>query len=385
MKNPKHYDIIIAGAGLVGLTLALSLKNSGYTIGLISEKTITYNNNFNINPININDKRSLALNYKTIHFFKKLNLWSTLEPYSTPIEKIHISEKGCFGNTVLSGETAFGAVIPIDCLYTILLDTLSDPNNNSITLLHPFKITDIQFDNNVWHINHDIQTTLLLACDGDKSFIREHLKLETDKKDYHQTAMVSTVKISKPHHNIAYERFTEQGVLAMMPLQHNRAGVIWTVDNAHVNLINNNFLAMTQFSIGYRLGKLSDPGNIQTYPLQYVFAKTQTLEKFILLGNAAHVLHPVAAQGFNLSIRDIIELSNILLNTNLNINTTNIPELYYQACHAHQEEIATLTNRLLTLFKSQRFLWPALRAKGLLLFDSLDFAKHWLSQKGMGI
>lgn len=381
------FDITIVGGGLVGSTLAISLKNSGFKIALVEAFTPSTHQQ------SLEDMRSIALNYQSREIFKKLAVWEELEKFATPIRKIHVSEKGTFGRTVLDAKElpadlqtdSFGSVIPIPYLYNTLQSQLEKLNN--IERLQPAKLNNLIQHKDYWEceINQKkYTTTLLIAADGDKSFIRDFLKLPTDKTDYNQTAIVSTLLASKDHNNTAYERFTGLGILALLPLQNNRMACIWTCENNLVDKIKHHFLAITQEYIGHRLGILSHPATIQTYPIYELIAQTQTLPQFILLGNSAHVLHPVAAQGLNLSLRDVDVLANILLSTK-NLTDPAIQENYIQLRQSDQDNTAKFTNRIIKLFKSQTFPLPFLRATGLCVFDLMTPLKNKFCEKAMGL
>lgn len=379
MKN--KFDIIIVGGGLVGTTLALSLKSAGFNIALVEAFIPPQHQQA------VSDMRSLALNFKSREIFKNLDIWPELEQYSTPIKKIHVSEKSRFGKTLLESpeESSFGSVIPIPYLYNTLQKNLETLKN--ITVLRPAKLTGLISHENHWELEinqENYKTGFLIACDGEKSFIRDYLKIPVTKTDLNQTALVTTLFASESHKNTAYERFTDLGILALLPLQNNRMAAIWTVENSQADSIKNNFLKITQESIGYRLGKLSDLATIQTYPIYELMAEKQVLNRFILLGNSAHVLHPVAAQGLNLSLRDVEVLAKILLNT-ADLSGPTIQQNYLQARLTDQKKTIKLTNNILKIFDSHKSYLSILRSKGLFLLDLIPPLKNQFSQTMMGL
>lgn len=374
------FDITIVGGGLVGTTLAIKLKNSGFNIALVEAFEPPQHQQA------AEDMRSIALNYHSREIFKGLNIWPEMESYATPIKKIHISEKGSFGHTLLDAEQAevesFGSVVPIIYLYNLL-----QKNIDNITLLRPAKLSHLTQHPNHWELEINqkkVTTKFLIAADGDKSFIREQLKLPTEKTDFQQTAIVSTLLASNDHNNTAYERFTKLGILALLPLQKNRVACIWTCDNDKSEEIKNNFVDITQEYIGHRLGKLSAPGNIQSYPIYELISQIQTLPRFILLGNSAHVLHPVAAQGFNLSLRDAEVLADIILKSK-DLSDPDIQKNYINSRKSDQDNTTKMTNRIIKLFKPQQFPLPRLRATGLFVFNFITPLKNKFCKRAMGI
>lgn len=384
-KNEKmDFDILIVGGGLVGTTLAISLKKADFNIGLVEAFIPPQHQQAT------EDMRSIALNYQSRKIFQQLDIWPDIETVATPIKKIHISEKGAFGHTLLDAadlspdlETdSFGSVVPIPHLYNNLQNHLKN-----IELLRPAKLSNLIRHADYWEceINHKIYNTkFLIAADGDKSFIREFLKLPTAKTDFHQTAIVTTLLASKPHHNTAYERFSDLGVLALLPLQNNRVACIWTCDNDNVETVKNDLVNLTQESIGHRLGILSHPANIQTYPIYEITAQTQTLPRFILLGNSAHVLHPVAAQGLNLSLRDVECLAKILLDTE-DLADPSIESRYESSRKSDQDTTLKITNGIVKLFRSKIFPMKHLRSTGLFVFNLIRPLKNKFCEKAMGL
>jgi len=378
------FDILIVGGGLVGTTLAIALKNSHFKIGLVEAFVPPEHSQAT------QDMRSIALNYQSRKIFEKLAIWPDIEKFSTSIKKIHISEKGTFGHALLDAtdlssdlETeSFGSVVPIPYLYNSLQKHLEN-----IELLRPAKLSNLIQHQDYWECainNKTYKTKFLIAADGDKSFIREFLKLPTEKMDFHQTAIVTTLLASKPHNNTAYERFTGLGILALLPLQHNRLACIWTCDNSNIANIKSNVVKITQDAIGHRLGLLSDPGNIQTYPIHEITAKMQTLPRFILLGNSAHVLHPVAAQGLNLSLRDVEGLAKILLDTQ-DLSDPNIEIRYETSRKTDQNTTLKITNGIVKLFSSKIFPMKHLRSTGLFVFNLITPLKNKFCEKTMGL
>lgn len=397
----KSYDIVIVGGGLVGTTLAISLQYSPWRVALIEAYLPKQHQQAT------EDMRSLALTDTSQKILDTLQIWQNIAALATPIKKIHVSEAKRFGKTVLDSQELglrdFGYVIPIPYLYQALQKELErtdmpgdDKKNNThrIELIRPATVKLIERKDNFWELDvhsdigaqsiiEKIQTTLVIAADGDRSFIRESLYLPIEKTDYHQTAIVTTALTSLGHNNTAYERFTSKGVLATLPLQKNRVAVIWTVPDEQAENIKNNLLAETQSAMGYRLGKFSDLGNIQTYPLKEIQAETQTLPGLFLLGNAAHVLHPIAAQGLNLSLRDAVILGS-LLQKKSDLNNPEISKIYLDTRKADQEQTEQFTDRLVKLFTPQFLPISILRSLGLLAFDLFPSAKRKFCLKRMG-
>jgi 2-octaprenyl-6-methoxyphenol hydroxylase len=385
MTKTVSFDITIVGGGLVGTLLAIALKDSPWRIALIEAYVPAQHSQA------AEDMRSIALSENSCRLLEKYHLWQDIQNFATPIEKIHVSEQKRFGKTVLDAKELelppFAHVVPIPCLYQALQKKLAAVKN--MTIMRPACLTDIQ-KNAVppflWDLevnNQKISTQLLIAADGERSFIRDTLKLPVEKTEYHQTAVVTTARISRPHENMAYERFTPLGVLALLPLQDQRVAVIWTVGDDNKEKISQHILLETQTAIGYRLGKFSQFGRIQHHSLKELHTDIQTQPGLFLIGNAAHVLHPVAAQGFNLSVRDVSALIELLLSTS-DLNDPYLSENYMKMRRKDQQDTENFTDKLVKLFTPQFLPVSLMRSLGLLAFDLIPPAKRMFCLKRMG-
>ena len=391
-------DIVIAGGGLIGCCLALALQHCGLKIILIDQKA-SQDKSFSFS-----DMRSLALSYTSQLFLTEIGIWKNIQPFATPIEKIYISEEKKFGKTHLDakkiGVENFGQVVPLVYLLESLQTALGECKKN-LTLLQGVKITEINYNQInsselYWTVKTDhssqavINTDLVLAADGEHSFIREYLNIGSEKIDYHQTAIVSSMSVSISHNNTAYERFmSDSSVLAVLPRKNNQVGIIWTTDNKNTDTFKHYFLEKTQAAMGYKLGKFSLTGDIQTYLLKYLQAQQQTLPGLFLLGNAAHVLHPVAAQGFNLGLKDVSVLVNLIKkNTAEKFSPDfliNLSKDYLVLRQKDQISHQRFTHYLIKLFMPRNKLLSCLRSSGLLAFDFMPPLKRTFCLKRMGL
>lgn len=318
-----HYDLIIIGGGLVGRSLACALRQTSLNIALIDASEQE-------RP----DPRLIALNYGSFCFLDSLGIWSQLEQHSAPIHEVHISHRGRFGATRLTANKiqlpSLGYVVRAEKINQALGETLlSQHSPNRYTELRPAKVKAIELleKNTAVTIERQGQTnrvtgSLILAADGTDSTIRKLLNFETKTVDYQQSAIVTTSTLCRPHQNIAYERFLEDGALAMLPLQSGNAdqstcATIWTANTktiaslAHLN--ENEFLQTLQTHFGYRLGRLKSSSERHVFPLQFIHVKNPIKGNVILIGNAAHTIHPIAAQGLNLALYEIAHLTQALL------------------------------------------------------------------------
>jgi len=319
-----HYDLIIIGGGFVGKSLACALKPAPLKIALIDAS-----------PQEQPDPRLIALNYGSVRFLESLGLWQHLASRSTPINEVHVSHRGRFGATRLSAQNAqlatLGAVLRATHLNQALDETLGTAKHQGhFTELRPARVKAVVTNEKTVSLTVEacgqessITGTLIIAADGTHSTIRQLLNFATQTVDYGQSALVTTTCLGRAHENRAYERFLEEGALAMLPLkdeEENSAqlcATIWTANTATIAALQaldeQAFLQALQTQFGYRLGRLSRITQRHVFPLQFIRVKTPLQGQVLLVGNAAHTLHPIAAQGLNLALHEIALLSKLLL------------------------------------------------------------------------
>jgi 2-octaprenyl-6-methoxyphenol hydroxylase len=305
-----HYDLIIVGGGLVGSGLALALKNSGLAIALIDARLPT-----------ATDPRLFALSAGSCAFLSNLGVWSALSPHAAPIHQVHVSHRGHFGATRLNREEAglaeLGNVVPAAQIEQVLYQAVAEAPH--VTLYQPARLIDIK--QTAEEATLTIQTEagekkliapIVLAADGTESTVRTQLGIGTTIFDYNQSAIVTRTQLKRPHQQIAYERFTEEGAIAMLPLINQECATIWSGQSdkmsALLALDDITFTQKLQDTFGYRLGAFLGNSKRHHFPLRMVRAEKAVHGCVMLLGNAAHTLHPIAAQGFNLAVYEVAAL-----------------------------------------------------------------------------
>jgi len=384
----QDYDLIIVGGGMVGASLAYALKNSRLKIALIEA--------FEFNTVQqvSYDDRGIALSYGSQIIFEAMGLWSQLSPYATAISDIHISDRGHFGVSRLSAKAenvpALGQVITAKSMGLILNKALSEQEN--IDIYCPASV--ISLNQSADHIelvlkdNTHLTAKLIVAADGAQSTIRHCLNLGALEHDYQQTAITANISTERPHQAQAFERFTEHGPIALLPMSDNRCSLVWTVKSGDevdiLALSEQDFLAKLQTEFGYRLGKFTQVGQRNSYPLKLIQADQPVQHRTILIGNAAHSLHPIAGQGFNLGLRDVAELAD-RLNATEDCGDSKLLHDYQYARQVDHDNVINSTGNLVDLFSNNNPLLGHLRGAGLALVDILPPAKHWLAQQSMGL
>ena len=399
MTQPKHdYDIIIVGGGLVGASLAKALAHLPLHIAIIEAKPLQDDQNHNADP------RAIALAYGSTKILSAIGVWPDLIQYSTAINTIHVSDQGHFGSTVINAHeeqvSALGHVISINKLNHVLHKHIKQHNN--IDLFQPATVTDFsagagpeEQQKIMIHINekqHTLHTKLLIAADGSDSFIRKHSNIKFKEKPYDQRAILTLVALPKSHQNIAYERFTQNGSIALLPQPGFFSSLVWATHPKEaarlLELTDDEFLGELQTEFGYRLGRFRSIAKRYTFPLKLTRAAQSIKPGIILLGNAAQTMHPVAAQGFNLSLRNVALLVDLIDKAHSEgkpINDLGVLCQYEQQCQNNQNATIGLTQLLTRLFGNTRFPAQPLRDIGLVLLDILPLPKHQFAKKCMGI
>lgn len=391
----SDYDILIIGGGLVGASLACALGGQALRVGLIEARPLT------IGAPAHYDERSIALSYGSRLIFDALGLWPRLAPQATPIHRIHISNRGHFGATRLNardeGVEALGYVTPARVIGTVLAERLAQFAN--IELLCPAQLTQLTLAEDAATVDvmmdgssQQLRARLIVAADGANSAVRESLGIQTRHWGYDQTAVIANITPEKFHEHTAYERFTDSGPLAMLPLQAQRCGVVWTVRSGDADAVmaldDAQFLARLQARFGQRLGRLLTVGARQAYPLTLVRARASVRARLALIGNAAHSLHPVAGQGFNLGLRDVAALADTIMDAQrggIDIGDRAILQAYADARGRDQRGVIAFTDGLARIFANPLAPVALARNLGLIAVDLLPAGKHFLTRRTMGL
>jgi 2-octaprenyl-6-methoxyphenol hydroxylase len=396
MTDPVIYDIVIIGGGLVGASLASALRATSLRIALIEAAPW-----FTERCPPSYDDRVLVLSYSSQRIFSGIGIWEQIAPVATPIKQIHVSDQGHFGFTRLNsqpdlGTTAFGYVVTARHLGQVLQTTL---NASPIEIWAPAQVIQTQYDQQLIAVQvkqdeqiQTLTTSLLVVADGGRSPVRQQLGITSHEFDYQQTAIIANVTPSIPHQQIAYERFTASGPLAMLPLLDNHCSLVWTRTPEQAKTMmawnNSTFLAALQQEFGWRLGQFQHVGQRHAYPLRLVRAQPLTRSRAVVIGNAAHTLHPVAGQGFNLGLRDVASLAETVVNSWRNhedIGSAATLQRYVAWQQPDHQGIINLTDQLIKVFANTLPPLVIMRNLGLLMIDSLPPARKQFVRQMAGM
>jgi ubiquinone biosynthesis UbiH/UbiF/VisC/COQ6 family hydroxylase len=377
-----HFDIAIVGGGMVGGALAASLKNTERRVALIDSSPVNFSE----------DARLIALNETSVAFFKRLDLWSSLEPYATSIKSIHVSHRGHFAITRIHGEDfnipALGYVVPAKYINSAIYSTLANATNITLirpATLHAFSQSDegVSLTLNQVLTTQSLRADVMIGADGSFSTVRDILNIPVEKIDYQQSALVTSTLLQRNHHNMAYERFVKEGAIAMLPLPGHRAATIWTASNEAikelVNLSDDAFLKTLQHHFGYRLGRFLSIENRVAYPLQLLRAKQLIKENVLLIGNAAHTFHPIASQGLNLALYEVAHLMTFFLSS-----TEKLTFRTFQIDRAQEQFSKRLSHHLTWIFSADHFILNVARQIGMIGLDILPGLKKQFALRAMG-
>jgi 2-octaprenyl-6-methoxyphenol hydroxylase len=377
-----HYDCIIIGGGLVGAGLALTMQSCGLCLALVDAKLPS-----------ANDPRLFALNYSSCQFLSNLGLSSPLENLSSTIDQVHVSSKGRFGSVRLRKEEAalsfLGKVIPARHLEEMLNSKLA--NASGIDIYRPATLTSLKQTESQALITlqdgRELSCQTLIGADGTYSTVRDLANIKITTTDYEQSALVTRTTLHRSHQQIAYERFTANGAIAMLPLPTNQCATIWSGSTASIQalaaLTEIDFVNALQQAFGYRLGKFKAIAERHTFPLKQIQAETNHRQHVLLVGNAAHTLHPIAAQGFNLAVYEIAVLAEHITNHPNEISAQALAQALKQS--SKQQSVSlTVSHYLADLFNEQAP-WSSLAIQfGMAGLDNLSLVKKKFIERMTG-
>ena len=384
MSEP--YDIAIVGGGMVGASLAVALEGLGVRTALIEAvpHDAAAQPSF--------DERTTALSNGSRCILKTLGVWQEVADTATRIAKIHVSDQGHFGFARIDaaelGRDALGYVLPNRALGAALWSRLS--RRPDLDVFCPARVATLEIAEDAVELalaSHRIlRARLVVAADGIDSAVRAAFGVGVETRDYGQTAIITTVLPGKFHEHVAYERFTAGGPLALLPIADGRCTLVLTLHpaaaEAAMSWSDEQFLCEVQARFGWRLGRLLKVGRRRAYPLALSRAERSSRGRCIVVGNAAQALHPVAGMGFNLGLRDVASLAELIAERSGELDT--VAGVYDAWRAADRREVIAFTDGLVRVFASPWGPVRGLRNLGLLAFDLLPPAKAALSALSTG-
>lgn len=390
------YDILIIGGGMVGASLALALAPSGLRVGVI--EAVPYGGARQPSY----DDRTLALAEGSQRIFATLGVWDRIAAGgATPIRRIHISDRGHFGFARLdaaeAGVEALGYVVENRALGAALLEALAGCGHAS--LITPAVMRAIAFETERVSVTVEqdgatrvLTARLVVAADGGDSSVREAAGIRVRRHAYGQTAVVTNISTELPHDGSAFERFTSSGPLALLPMSEGRCAVVWSLPPAEADRVmaldEPAFLAGLNAAFGDRLGAFVRAGRRHAYPLALTRVAEHVRPRLALIGNAAHTLHPVAGQGFNLGLRDVATLAQVLTEAvQAGADPGELTVLRRYADWRRRDNLAVsgFTDGLVRLFSNRSAPLAVARNLGLIAVDLVAPLKRALLRRSMGL
>ncbi|MGQ4276907.1 2-octaprenyl-6-methoxyphenyl hydroxylase [Pseudidiomarina sp. E22-M8] len=393
MDADKLTSIIIAGGGLVGSLTALLLARRRPDLSIVIVEPNA------AGPVP--DKRTIALAAATVELLQQQGIWSSLAAASEAIKHIHVSDRGYLGVTRLHAEdegvAALGQVVPAATLNRALYQQLGELPN--VTWRAGTRVVAIEQQIASAAVTlasmaetaaetEQLNCQLLIGADGQRSFVREALGIGMQVTDYKQVGIIATLQLAEPLAGWAYERFTDTGPLALLPLPNQQASLVWSVAesdaSATLALTDEQFLSALQAAFGYRAGRFVGIGERLQFPLQLHLAERSFAHRAVIIGNASHTLHPIAGQGFNLGVRDAISLSDQLARADDPGAYATLAD-YWQQRKDDYQQIIGLTDLLVRGFSNHHWPMTQLRNLALLGLDAVPPLRNRFARQTMGL
>ena len=385
-------DIAIVGAGLVGLSAAIAFAQQGKRVALVDAKkpVITLKKAW--------DERVYALTPETESWLTSIGVWAHVDVNRVnPINAMHIFDYAMKSPLSLQNEDAnlpkLGVIIENQNLMHALWQQLKtlEAENEFVAIINGAACQSLQNTQNNIELglanNQQIRAKLIVAADGVESWVRNQANVSVTKKDFHQTAIVANFLVEKPHQHIARQWFRPHDILALLPLPDHMVSIVWSVSTERAAEL----LALTSEDLAHNvqahsrdvLGTLKQVGNTQAFALNQQTAQHFVAERVVLMGDAAHQIHPMAGQGVNLGFRDVMQLTSlaIKLHAMQNMGDKTLLRQYERARKADILTMNQLTSGLDDLFASESKIVKKVTTWGLRLLNKQAHIKKLLIQQ----
>ena len=385
----KQFDVVVIGGGLAGASCALSLAKTNPALNIAVVEANQVNGDYHPSF----DDRSIALAQQSVEYLQSLNLFEQSATYTTAIKKVSVSDRGHFGKAHINcnefAKPSLGYVVQVNPFGRALHLRLTQSN---ISLYCPDSVTAIEqtLHSNILTLQsgEQLNAKLLVIADGAQSPTRNLLGLGFNTQPYDQGAIIANIEVGGGHNNEAFERFTQNGPIALLPMSNNRYSLVWCMRQEqveqHMEFSEQAFLSALQSTFGYRGGLFTKVGKRTSYPLVYGQVESLTAHRTVVIGNAAHAIHPIAGQGFNLGLRDVQVLNDLIANSLHNLGSYAFTHEYSQKRRDDIKTVMTLTDALVRLFSNSSRVLALGRSIGLFSMGLFPALKAPLAKQLMG-
>lgn len=399
-----NFDLVIAGGGMTGAMLAQVLlsQHPSLRLAIIEQTGAELSGKA---PANSFDSRSIALAAGSVELLQRWGLWPELAANACAIEQIQVSDRGHFGKTYLNAaefnRQSLGHVLEIEWLGALLYSKLATCSTQGrLHWFRPDRIETLQttVDQQILQLASgvEIRAKLLIICEGGDSPTRQLAGMPLIQQPYPQAAIIANIGLADTHQHIAFERFTEHGPIALLPLTRQRYSLVWTLPPEQAELMmqlpDEQFLAQLQQAFGYRAGVFAKVGQRQLYPLALKYSAEPARHRVLLCGNSLHNLHPIAGQGFNLALRDIAAITGLFAAQIPATATNSIDPGCYAITRAYQQlrqpdvnQVIQFTDTLVRLFSNNSRLMALGRSLGLTALMNCPQLKDTFAKQSMGL
>ena len=391
----KKHDLIISGGGMVGAALAAALGQQSIKVAVIEPHLPTL-----VWPMDEHDIRVSAITRATEKMFDEVAAWSKMSSMRiAPYRHMQVWDESGDGAIHFDctdlGEANLGHIIENSVIHKALLDRLEELE--SVELITPAQITELKQSEGDVEVSLDngnrLSAKLLVGADGANSWVREQVGITTTGWLYDQSAVVATIQTEKSHQQTAWQQFMQNGPLAFLPLdQEKLSSIVWSTSHAEsarlCELAAEDFLAELQEAFGDRLGKMIHVGPRGAFPLQLKHANRYCSERVVLVGNAAHAIHPLAGQGLNLGINDVTELSRLVVeahSTRRDLGEYALLRRYERARKGENIAVMAAMDGFKRLFSNDQPLLKIVRNIALNLADHAGPIKKRIIRQAMGL
>ncbi len=383
-------DILIVGSGLVGLVAANCLSTLNYRVTLVDKKS------FSNSKSSFRDTRTVAVSEGSKTFLETLSLWSFLKTYAEPIKNINVYDRSLSNKIIFNNENRdekLGYVIENKKFSKILINQLKKFKNTKVH--YDFNLVDIKFNDKsirAFSKNTIFNSKIIIAADGKNSQIKKIVGNKTFKKNYNESALVLNIVHEKKLNNTAYEIFYNTGPLAILPMKSAKGSfqstIIWSNDDKFLKKLigfKNIFIkSFMEEKIGNLVGNITEINSSQIFPLSAHINDSFINKRLVYVGDAAHSIHPIAGQGWNLGVNDVKNLFEVSKNSKIDMGSDIFCQIYNSKSYYKAFQLLQITDKLNSHFLKSGNIYRSLSNLGFGFIEKNQLLKNIITKYAMG-